>query len=192
MSLIWGRQDPGRPHVGSTNIVIWEGHLSRLYRNNDHETLSSLLLGSVFILIQPRATRGLLNERQLVDETLKVKGKFTVLSPHPGSELCCADFDRYLPWSLGLYSPYIHLDIHLNTLGSIQPLKRNLAPRLTNLPSQVPISSWVERGNAAWSALLRGTTSRCTGRVLNQGLDLDPYPESCTLPLDHVAALLLS
>ena len=32
----------------------------------------------------------------------KVKGKVTVLSPHPGSELCSADFDKYLPWSLGL------------------------------------------------------------------------------------------
>ena len=30
------------------------------------------------------------------------KGKVTVLSPHPGSELCSADFDKYLPWSLGL------------------------------------------------------------------------------------------
>ena len=28
--------------------------------------------------------------------------KVTVLSPHPGSELCSADFDKYLPWSLGL------------------------------------------------------------------------------------------
>ena len=34
------------------------------------------------------------------------KGKVTVLSPHPGSELCSADFDKYLPWSLGLYTPY--------------------------------------------------------------------------------------
>ena len=86
------------------------------------------------------------------------------------------------------YSPYIHLDIHLNSLGSIQPLTRNLVPRLTNLPSQVPICSWVERSNAAWSALLRGTTSRRTGRVWNPGLDLDPKPESCTLPLDQLAA----
>ena len=81
------------------------------------------------------------------------------------------------------------MDNHLNSLGSIQPLTRNLAPRLTNLPSQVPISSWVERSNAAWSALLRGTTSSRTGRVLNPGLDLDPNPESCTLPLDQLAAV---
>ena len=80
------------------------------------------------------------------------------------------------------------MDNHLNSLGSIQPLTRNLAPRLTNLPSQVPIFSWVERSNAAWSALLRGTTSSRTGRVLNPGLDLDPNPESCTLPLDQLAA----
>ena len=31
-----------------------------------------------------------------------IKGKVTVLSPHPSSELCSADFDKYLPWSLGL------------------------------------------------------------------------------------------
>ena len=74
--------------------------------------------------------------------------------------------------------------------GIIQPLTRNLAPWLTNLHSQVPISSWVERSNAAWSALLRGTTSGRTGRVLNSGLDLDPNPESCTLPLDQLATLL--
>ena len=58
----------------------------------------------------------------------------------------------------------------------------------SNLPSQVPIHSLVERSNAAWSALLRGTTSRRTNRVLNPGLDPDPNPESCTLPLDQLAA----
>ena len=31
----------------------------------------------------------------------KVKGKFTVLSQHPGSRLCSADFDKYLLWWLG-------------------------------------------------------------------------------------------
>ena len=36
--------------------------------------------------------------------------------------------------------------------------------------------------------LIRGTTSGRAGRVLNQGLDLDPNPESCTLPLDQLAA----
>ena len=50
----------------------------------------------------------------------------------------------------------------------------------------MPISSRVERSNAAWSALLWGTTSSRTGRVLNSGLDLDPNPESCTLPLVHM------
>ena len=118
-----------------------------------------------------------------------IKGKVTVLSPHPGSELCSADFDKFLPWSLGLYSPHIHLDFHLNSLGSIQPLARNLAPRLTNLPSQLPISSWVETSNAAWSALLRGTTSSRNGRLMNPGLDLDPNPEFCTLPLDQLTAI---
>ena len=25
MGLIWGRQDPGGPHVGPMNLAIWEG-----------------------------------------------------------------------------------------------------------------------------------------------------------------------
>ena len=70
---------------------------------------------------------------------IKSKGKVPVLSPHPGSEPCSADYDKCLPWSLRLYSPYIHLNIHLNSLGSIQPLTHNLAPWLTNHPAQVPI-----------------------------------------------------
>ena len=73
---------------------------------------------------------------------------------------------QFLPWSFGLNNPYIHLDMVLNSLVCMQPLTRNLAPRLTNLPSQVPICSWVERSNAAWSALLRGTTNWNSGRVL--------------------------
>ena len=85
------------------------------------------------------------------------------------------------------FTVHIRLDNHLNSHGSIQPLTRNLVPRLTNLPSQVPISSWVERSTAAWSVLPRGTTSSRTGRVLNPGLDLDPNAESCTLPLDQLA-----
>ena len=51
--------------------------------------------------------------------------------------------------------------------------------------------SWVERSNAAWSALLKGTTSRRTGRVLNSGLDLHRNPESCTLPLDQIASVYI-
>ena len=120
----------------------------------------------------------------------KVKGKVTVLSPHPGSELCSADFAFVPSLVIGPFTVHIRLDIHFNSLGSIQPLTSNFAPRLTNMPSQVPISSWVERSNAAWSALLRGTTSSHSGRVLNPGLDLDPNPESCTLPLDQLAALV--
>ena len=56
----------------------------------------------------------------------KVKSKVKSLSLHPGSELCCADFDKYPSWSFGLYSLYISIHIsNLNSLGSIQPLTRN-------------------------------------------------------------------
>ena len=48
------------------------------------------------------------------------------------------------------------------------------------------------RSNAAWSALLKGTTSSRTGRVLNPGLDLDPNPESCTLTLDQLWVNIIS
>ena len=94
------------------------------------------------------------------------------------------------PWSLGLYNPYIHLDIHLNSPVSIQPLTRNLAPRLTDLPSQVPICSWVERSNGSVKCLAQGHNERTHRQgILNLGLDLDPNPESCTLPLDQLAAV---
>ena len=29
MGLIWGRQDPGGPHVGPMNFVIWENSTTR-------------------------------------------------------------------------------------------------------------------------------------------------------------------
>ena len=45
--------------------------------------------------------------------------------------------------------------------------------------------------NAAWSGLRRGTTSQCTSQVLNPGLDLDPNPESFTLPLDQLVDFIL-
>ena len=115
------------------------------------------------------------------------KGKVTVSSPHPGSELCSADWQVPSLVTGPFQSVYIHLDIHLDSLGSMQPLIRNFAPRLTNLPSQVPICSWVKRSNASWSALLRGTMKRSPVKVLNQGIDLDPDPVSCMLPLDQPA-----
>ena len=52
----------------------------------------------------------------------KSKSKVSILSPHPGWEMCSADLDKYCPWPLGLYNPCIHLDILLNSPGSIQPL----------------------------------------------------------------------
>ena len=104
-------------------------------------------------------------------------------SSHPGAELSSEYVDKYLPWSLGLSSPHIFIWISISI-----PLTCNLATRLINLPLQVLICSWIEWSNAAWSALLRGTTRRCTGRVLKPGLDLNPDPESCTLPLDQLAA----
>ena len=89
---------------------------------------------------------------------------------------------------IGLCDPYIHLDILLNSPSSVQSLTRNLAPRLTNLPSQVPVCPWVERSTAVWSVLLKGTTSQCTSRVSNLGHGQDPYLESRMLPLDKFAA----
>ena len=67
------------------------------------------------------------------------KDRVIVLSPHPVSALCCGNFDNYVPWSLVLVNPYIHLDIICSSLGYIRSLTRNLESGLTNLPSQVPI-----------------------------------------------------
>ena len=44
MGPIWGRQDPGGPHVGNMNFAIWEGFvvffvsLSKLLNNSQHIT----------------------------------------------------------------------------------------------------------------------------------------------------------
>ena len=87
-----------------------------------------------------------------------IKSKVTVLSPHPGSELCSADFDKYLPWSLGLLQPiYPSGYPDQLPLGRIQQLTRNLAPRLTYLPSQVP------------THLLLGRKKQCRVKCLAQG-----------------------
>ena len=45
---------------------------------------------------------------------------------------------------------------------------------LWNLSSQVPICSWVERNNKAYSPLFRDTTTWNTNRTSNPGRDLDP------------------
>ena len=72
------------------------------------------------------------------------------------------------------FTLHIHLDIHLNSLGSIRPLTRNLAPRLTNLPSQVP-------------TLLLGREMQCSVKCLaqghneqmhRQGIELGTWPKS--------------
>ena len=89
------------------------------------------------------------------------------------------------------FTLHIHLDIHLNSLGVYSRSHATWRHGLQIWPHRYPLRSWVERSNAVWSALLRGTTSRRTGRVLNSGLDLDPNPESCTLPLDQLATAVL-
>ena len=98
------------------------------------------------------------------------KGKVTVLSPHPGSELCSADFDKYLPWSLGLYSPYNHLDIHLNSLGSIQPLTRKA------YKSALSSSHWLlgQEKQCSMKCLAQGHKEQ----MHRQGIDLATWPRS--------------
>ena len=85
----------------------------------------------------------------------KVKSKVTVLSPHPGSELCSADFDKYLPWSLGLLlsiSVWItiitlqccilaHTSLFSPAYVTFQPSVRHFSAHCTSLfsPVAVPI-----------------------------------------------------
>ena len=39
MGPIWGRQDPGGPHVGSTNLAIWEALVARLKKRRPLATI---------------------------------------------------------------------------------------------------------------------------------------------------------
>ena len=144
--------------------------------------------------------------------------KITALSLHPGSELWSADLDKYFPWFIGPFTVHISIWISMPTpwglysrphaacrhglqidgilpKGPYPPCLRMadralLAGYPRNMPSRIPIGSWVERSNAAWSALLRCTQSRRIGKVFNPALDLDSNRESCTLPLDQLAATL--
>ena len=113
----------------------------------------------------------------------------TVLSPHPDSELCSANFDKYLPWSLHLSSPYISIWISISTPGRVYSCShatwRHGLQICHHRYPFVPGSR--EAMQCEVRALLRGT-SRRTVKVLNPGLDRDPDPESCTLPLDQFAA----
>ena len=78
-----------------TKCLSFSKHFKR-FLVNENERIS--------IQISPRFVPHCWNDN-------KVKGKVTVLSSHPGSELCSADFDKYLPWSLGLYTPYPYASI---------------------------------------------------------------------------------
>ena len=61
--------------------------------------------------------------------------KVSVLIQHPDFGLCSADFDKYLPWSLSLYHPSTYPHGYPCQLPG--HYTHTLAPRLTNLPSQV-------------------------------------------------------
>ena len=119
----------------------------------------------------------------------KYKSKVSVLSPHPGSELSCADFHKYLPWSLGLYSPYIHLDIHLNSLGVYSRSHASWRHGLQTRPHRYPFapgSREAMQRELPCSGAQRADTPTGYTHLLNSELDLDS--ESCALPLDQLAA----
>ena len=115
---------------------------------------------------------------------VKVKSLFWVHVQAQSSAL--QTFDKYLPWSLGLSSP-------------------------SRYPSQLPweyTDAQTQLDATAYKSALAGTyfaprsrvamkrevtcSGRGTGRELNPGLDLDPDPETCILPLDQLAAILQS
>ena len=75
--------------------------------------------------------------------------KVTVLSPHPGSELCSANFDKYLPWSMGLYTPYPFGYPSQLPLGVYSRSHATWRHGLQICPHRYPLCSWVERSNAA-------------------------------------------
>ena len=49
MGPIWGRQDPGGPHVGPMNFVIWAGSWRQASRVNCHAQFISHCCGIIFI-----------------------------------------------------------------------------------------------------------------------------------------------
>ena len=119
----------------------------------------------------------------------KGKGKVTVLSPHPSSELCSADFDNYLPWSLGLILP-IAVWITISTpWGVYSHSHATWRHGLQICPHRYPFPP--RSREAMQRELLCSGAQRIVAPAGYQttGLDLDPNPESCTLPLDQLAAV---
>ena len=94
------------------------------------------------------------------------------MSPNPDSELCSANFDKYLPWSLGLSSPYISIWISISTPGRVY--SRSHATWRHGLQICPHRYAFVPGSREAMQcevrALLRGT-SGCTVKVLNPGLE---------------------
>ena len=128
----------------------------------------------------PESPAKLLHSPILVAVGLSVrcKDKITVLSPHRGSELSYADFYKYPPWSLGLYSPYIHLDIHLNSLGVYS--HATWCHGLQIRPHRYPFAPGAMQRELPCPGAQRADTPTGYTHVLNSELDLDP--ESCAPP----------
>ena len=80
--------------------------------------------------------------------------------------------------TFSFYNSYVHLDILLSSLGSIQLLTHEQLTHEQIYPHSYPWCSWSERSYALWSALFSGTPNRHTCRVSNISW---PAPVFCLL-----------
>ena len=69
-----------------------------------------------------------------------------IQSPEPSS----AKYVKYLSWSLSLFNPYIHLDIHLNSDGSLRLFTCSLRPRQMAAISEMTFSRAIFLNENLW------------------------------------------
>ena len=111
---------------------------------------------------------------------LKQKGKFTVLGLHPGPDRCSADFDKYIPWSLGLSSPYISIWIFILTPWGVYSRshatwRHGLQSVLTGTHLLIVLEK-----QCGVKCLAQGHTELTHREGIELGLDLNLDPETCT------------
>ena len=104
-----------------------------------------------------------INVKSLLESTLK-HGALALVSLTNAS-----------PCHLGLYKPYIHLNILRNSPRNMQHFGRSLVTRLTFVPSQVPIGSWADALDLDLDPTTRPTPYHWTNLLLlHQGCSSTP------------------
>ena len=79
-------------------------------------------------------------QRQICGKSIAKNHETTLWVPIQSPEPSSAKYAKYLSWSLSLFNPYIHLDIHLNSDGSLRLFTRSLRPRQMAAISEMTFS----------------------------------------------------